>query len=160
MYNFVGLNNVRSLSSFGWCLFSICSYGMSLTVGIILVNLCCSFSSFDISFTMCGDPATMANSKWGLTYVLYNLAIILSSGFTSDICIIPNILLAVSATAETCFEIFRLSCMMTPKSFFFFHSLQILVYHCICCSSVVASKVHDFAFIYIEGHLLSICTAL
>ena len=65
VYNFFCLNNVRSLSSFdgvvSLSLFNLRSYG-------ILVNLCCTSSSFDIPFTMCGDHATMVNSKCGITY--------------------------------------------------------------------------------------------
>ena len=59
-------------------LFSLCSYGMYLTVGIILVNLYVTFSSFDISSTMCGDHATIANLKCSITYGLHNLTIIIS----------------------------------------------------------------------------------
>ena len=36
---------------------------------------------------------------------------------------------------------------------FLYSSFRILVYHFIFCSSVVVSKVYDFAFIYFEDHL-------
>ena len=94
------MTDLPSLSTYSVVsLFILSSYVMSLTAGIILMNLCCNISSFDTSFLMCG--VMLLYKK---TINIYNFTMIFSSRFTNDLRIMSNIPLAVSAAVATCFQ--------------------------------------------------------